>query len=283
MISFALLSAALSLGQVEAQELYQDLRRQKLPAAGLRLTGPFASKYSVPEDAGLRIALPAKREKSGPVGLQNEVPITGDFEIIGSYELLAAESPTRPSGVVGVNLYIVQGDDGNRFAKIVRYTPRNCPAYGIQHTDRSRQPTTIIENFPTDEKAGQLCLKREGNLLTFLVKDATTEGTFKKIFECEFGWDDLSIVRYVVNTGEEPLAVDARLVDLRIRYGKLAEGAPAVEPPSTWLRLLPGILGVVVLGTGAAVWLLRRRTRDNKEGQARARLAGPKHKLGKCV
>jgi hypothetical protein len=265
MIASAFLSCALfGVAQAgEPKEFYQDLRQKQALLPGIMLAGPFTSKYTFREDEGLRVTLPAKREKLFTMALQNRFVVPGDFEITGTYELLSADAPDdpkRPMAVVGVNIYIVQGDDQKRTARIGRFnTFQHGHAYEVAHTDRNPGGTHLQTRFPTKASSGQLRLVRQGTYLSYLVKGDGDE-TFEELHKVDFGTDDVTVVRFVVNTSEQPLAVDARLIDLRVRSGTLPAVAqmttedppPAISSSHTWL-----ITGAAMVVLVAAAGLLR--------------------------
>jgi hypothetical protein len=257
--------SVLAVGQAaEPLDFYQDLRQRGELQAGVRLSGSFISKYTFPEAEGLRVALPAKRESLGTLGLMATFPVPGDFEITGSYELLAADTPHKSNGLAGVNFYLVPGTDNTRFAKLGRYNTPGGPVYFLFHKNRQLpQPATIL-TWPTTEKTGQLRLTRQGSKLIYLMQDATTAGQFKELFQEEFGTDELTTVRFVVSTNDEPLAIEARLLDLRIRSGSVpapTDPVPTdpVRPPGgrVPLGLALGVFVAVLLTAAAFAW--RRR------------------------
>lgn len=113
--------------------------------------------------------------------------------------------------------------------------------------------------FPTTTKAGQVRIQRIGTVLHYLVADDSGT-TFRELAEEEFVSDECT-VRLVANTGSGP-AVDARLVDLRIRADHLPITATGSARPWVWTRrLLLALLGVAVVGAGIAGfrWWHRRR------------------------
>jgi hypothetical protein len=256
------------------EDVVQDLRKKNDVSSEFMLVGGEAVQYAVHEQEGLHINLPAKRKATAAVGLQAKIRVSGDFEITGAYELLAADAPVKPQNVVGVNMFIMQGPDGKRFARLGRSGTAQDHVYVVGHNDPEQKPKA--QRFPTTEKGGQLRLVREGSVLTYLVKDGTT-GKFKELFTTEFGTDYLTAVRFVVTTEDKPLAADARLLELRIRSGGQVADAPTVAPekpgePKTaetaqtsasrgWLiaALLIGVALVVMLAVVIGVWLLMRR------------------------
>ena len=272
-----LVCAIVTLGQAgvaqagEPGNVYQDLRNQQPLLPSLRMTGAFLSKYTIREPEGLRVTLPAKRENYSTIAVQSDFRVPGDFEITLTYELLAAdrpENPEKPAAAVGVNIYIIQGDDDKRHARIGRFnTWKRGHVYEVSHTDRNREQSTKMQRFPTDQSAGQLRLVRKGTVLTYLVKDAATENEFRELYVAEdFGADDLKVVRCVVNTSEQPVAVDARLIDLRVRSGDLP--AAVLDPTPLeerrnywWLTTALGVVVVVIGGLALASLVRRKRAR----------------------
>jgi Protein of unknown function (DUF1583) len=258
------------------EDVIQDLRKKNDLSPEFALVGGAAVQYAVHEQEGLHINLPAKRDATAAVGLQAKFKVSGDFEITGAYELLAADAPVKPQNVVGVNMFIMQGPDGKRFARLGRSGTAQDHVYVVGHNDPEQKAKA--QRFPTTEKGGQLRLVRAGSTLIYLVKDGTTDGKFKEIFKAEkFGTDELTVVRFVVTTEDKPLTADARLLELRIRSGGQVADAPTVAPekpgePKTaetaktsasrgWLiaALLIGVALVVMLAVVIGVWLLMRR------------------------
>jgi hypothetical protein len=236
-----------------------------MPELPVILVGPNAATVVKPEDAGLRITLPANRQNRQPVGLHMKFPLSGDFEITASYELLAADKPPpgRIRYGVGVNLLISLGPEQARMAKIARYLVDQGTGYVADITVKEA-PTPYQSQFvPSDNRAGKLRLRREGSTLRYLV--AGREGQpFEEIYQSEFGPDEIGVIRLVANTAGTPAGVDVRLADLRIRHGTPLDPVqpePAAEQPSGWnVWLAGGILGwAVTLCTGVALYLLHGR------------------------
>ncbi len=241
-----------------------------MPAPPFQLVGPDAAEVAKPEERGLRVTLPAKRTKLPAVGIQSKARLSGDFEVTGTYEVLAADLPGKDTGRfgVGVNLLISPGSGMQKIAKIAHFRlVQEGTGYVADFTLRGTPPTYRSQFTPTEARSGQLRLKREGATLRYLVADGPG-GEFRELYKTEFGDEDIEFVRFVVNTGETPVAVDARLVDLRMRSGgPLPAGAAdhepaAPEPPkSRWKVWLAGaILGLVVT-LALGVWLITRQRR----------------------
>jgi hypothetical protein len=267
--------ALLVLAQAgDAGDVYQDFRNQGDVVPGLTLVGEHVAKYSTPEPEGLRVTFPVKRETVASLGVQGTSEVHGDFEITGTYELFSADVPARATNVVGVNIFIMEGPDGKRHARIGRFNTPQGHLYGMLFFDAKNPKANAGLRLPTGEKAGQLRLVREGNRLSYQVKDGTTEGRFREVLHADFGTDDLTVVRYVVNTSEEPCAVDARLVDFRIHSGSAAQPAatPATPPPRGWWKVW--LVLPLALAVPLGVWLAVRRARRARKTPAPAPVTG---------
>jgi hypothetical protein len=238
------------------EDLYQDLRGRNPTESWLVPTGDDFDTLAVPDAGGLHVRIPRRKNQTA-IGFQTTAPVAGDFEITGSYELLAADAPAAP-GVVGVNLFILSGPADQGIGRIGRFDTRTEGAvYEVHHTKPG--PPQVIR-LPTQQTRGQLRLVREAGNVSYQVSDATRNGDFQELCKSEFGRAEVTVVRFVVNPGGEDSAVEARLLDLRIRSGAAAAGARAALPADgggMTALLLAGLLGgVLVVPLG--VWLTMR-------------------------
>ena len=150
----------------------------------------------------------------------------------------------------------------------------------------------LAPSIPTQAKAGQLRLVRKGARLRYLVSDAPGQ-EFREVFnQADFGADDMDQLNFgVSDSGVPGNPVDARLIDLRIRTGKLvgekatapaplpepeanpvapADDVPVLAEPNgkatsrVWLvaaLLVAAVLTLLLLITlGMALFLRNRRT-----------------------
>ncbi len=234
--------------------------------------GPDIDVVVKPEDEGLRITLPATREKNYPIVVMPALTLTGDFEITGAYELLAADRPTKGYGV-GVNLTIATNEARDRFAKVSRILRAQEGSVYLTEFWKHDPKVYKASSVPSEVKAGQLRLVRAGATVRFLVADAPGND-FRVLAERDFGTEDVPRVGFTVaDSGSPGNAVDARLVDLRIRFQNVAAVGVATKAPNAdvavpsadrgWLMaaLLIGAAIVVFIGVGAgaAFFLWRRR------------------------
>src|SRR5262249_57270629 len=81
------------------------------------------------------------------------------------------------------------------------------------------------KTVPTQVRAGQLRLVREGSTIRYLVADGP-EQEFREIHRDEFGGRDVEEIAFVVSSHGGATDVDARLVDIRIRSGRFAARPP---------------------------------------------------------
>lgn len=213
------------------EKLYQDFRGAQRPQP-LRLFGPDAEEVTRAESAGLRIALPANYKKRG-VWVTPQAPVSGDFDITAGYELLAVEQPREGAGA-GIVMLAKSAED-KRIAKLCRLLRvQEGERYLADITDSNFQPKPKITTkmVPTLARAGQLRFVREGSILRYLVAEAPDQ-EFREIHRAEFGSGDVTELKLVITNHESAAAVDARLIDLRIRAGRFSTVAAqpiAVSP-----------------------------------------------------
>ena len=269
-----LIWASSSFGQdAYKEEVYQNLRDKAEVLPQFNFFGNDARQYVTPEAGGLHVIFPANRTELSSVGLQTKFKVAGDFEITGTYELLSADMP-NDTKVAGVNLFVMQGPDGKRFGRLGRFSTNQGNLYAVSHTDRNTPAKRRRQ--PSEAKAGQLRFVREGSLVAAQVKDATMPD-FTELYSTEFGNDELSVVRFAANTDNQPYALDARLVDLRIRSGGKVGGAAAlnadkpapIAPAKTegskgWLIAAIVMTGsfVVVVAFGVGIWFVLRQRKS---------------------
>lgn len=261
-LSGSLIVLALLLpGQQSAAELYEDFRGRRIPEGLVKLVGPNVRQWVNPEEEGLRFNLPADRPPA-PLGVHTEFPITGDFEITATYEVLDAEQPKKGYGV-GVNITFSPDAEQVRRGTLARFRLASGES-GLLVRCKNPGGTDLTPRIvPADVRGvGRFRFKREGATVRFLVADGLQDD-FQQLHEFDYGTDSVGLVRFVVNTGNVPAAIDARLIDLRIRCDSIpgveATAAPAATTRSS-LPLLLALSAAVLLMTGLFLfWLWRRR------------------------
>jgi serine/threonine-protein kinase len=255
------LATALLVQQATAppssKDIYQDFRGSRPLLSELTIDGGDADEVSRPEAEGLRVTMPATRRNPGPVGARVTCPISGDFEITATFEILSADPPRQGNGV-GVALNISTDPDLGNFAKLGRfYRAGEGSVFLVESWNKDRPGSYLAQGIPTNVLTGQLRLVRDGSTLRYLVTEGPGDD-FRELHRDNFGPDDLSLLRFVVNNSGSPAGVDARLVDLRIRSGKRAAEI-GITGANRWLTGV-GLL-VLVLGLGAVgAWLVLRRS-----------------------
>ena len=155
-----LLPGALSAQQPTAKEVYQDFRGKPPMLPEFRLAGPDLKTVTKSEEAGFRITLPKTRKAIFPVEIAPTFVVTGDFEITGAYELLAADMPTDGYGV-GVSLNISTGNDLHKFLKICRVLrPEGKSVFMAEYWTKGADDWAGPQ-VATEVRSGQLRLVRE--------------------------------------------------------------------------------------------------------------------------
>jgi hypothetical protein len=225
--SLLVLAAALP-GQAPDTEFVHSFRHGNMPPPErMTLAGVDELTEITPEEAGLRIKILANRGKDG-VGMQTRFPVTGDFEMTASYEILSADRPTEGYGV-GFNVTIAPTNWQEKRAAVGRlWMPRSGSGFQALIMLGGPKPVNKYAWDPSETMKGQLRLRREGAKLQYLINDGPGL-PFREMFQFEYGTDDVDIVRFVANPGKSAAAVDVRLLDVRMHWGGLPDH-PAAAP-----------------------------------------------------
>lgn len=266
--------------QASAKEVYQDFRGQPPQPPEFRVEGPDLDAVTKAEEAGFRITLPKKRKAHRPVEIASTFVVMGDFEITGTYELLAADMPTDGYGV-GVCLNVATTRDLHKFLKVSRVLRPTASVFMAEYWTKGADDWQGPQ-VPTEARSGQLRLVREGSRARCQASAGPGQ-EFMTILEKEaFGTEDMVYLRFQVTDGNKPgYAVDARLIDLRVRHGRAGQphvAEPVTPPPSappqvassprsSPLRalLLVGILSIILLTAFALAWFINLRRRDSSK------------------
>jgi hypothetical protein len=265
-------------GQAAGAEFAHNFRGGAMPPAErMALVGMDPMVEATPEEEGLRIKILPNRGKDG-VGMQTQFPLTGDFEITASYEILSADKPTKGYGV-GFNVSISPADWQKKRAGLARYWTVQKKS-GFQPTMMMAGPEPVREFAWEDSETmkGQLRLRREGANLLYLINEDLGQ-PLREIFRCAYGTESVDAVRFVANPGTSPAALDVRLLDVRMLWGKLPEHAataPALDVKNTtqaadgggihlWLLVL---ISLFLLGAGLLTFYLfqHRNVASGKAG-----------------
>jgi hypothetical protein len=228
-------------------EVYIDFRGRPLPPE-IRVSGPEKAAFIRPEPEGLRVTLPKDRYDLGAVKFDLVTAVKGDCEVTATLDILEAEEPPDELGV-GVFLAI------NQAVRVGRMT--GTAGQQAIVWERWRLPDGSRDyrgrDFACPDKARRLQLKRTGEDVHFLWSPSAKGNDLREIGQCEFGDQDVTLVRLIAQTGQRPCRLDVRFVDLRVAGPSVALGH--------WRPWLPAAIGVGGLIVIAALVAVRRRMR----------------------
>ncbi len=247
------------------KEVYFDFRGKPLPPE-LLLRPDGAERFVRTEPEGLRVTLPKNRDNLEPVKVSTRFGVQGDFEITATVEILQAERLSPGAWGAGAALFLNRAEPANQgasFARVSRPEGKEVVLY-----DLFGKPGEVdVNSQPCPDKLVRLRLKRSGSQISYLLATGLQGENFEELSPKTFGRDDIQQVTVRVMTGRQPYSVDARLIDLRVRSGRVPAtpvAAPTDVPqePQTgfrwklWLAAaIVGLVGAAFLGT----WLLWRR------------------------
>jgi hypothetical protein len=247
-------------------EFAHDFRGGPLPP---QLTQFGDSQCLLLEPEGLRFTLPKDRQDQEPVGIATGFEFGGDFEITTTFEILQAVPPPAGYGV-GVTLVVkkappVRGEAA--VGRVVRPGARDLVIWDrlLDQPGPDGKPVSEAGFSPRAAKVGRLRLKRTGATLHYLWAAGTTGDEFEEIHQGEFGREDLGRVIVSGVTGRQPRDLDARILDLRVRW---APTPPAKAAGHGWLAL--ALAFALVAGIGLALFRARRPAAKRPEAGAPA-------------
>jgi hypothetical protein len=234
-------------------EVYFDFRGTPLPPE-LALKPEGVERYIKSEPEGLRVTLPKDRKNLAPFELSTRVTVQGDFEITAALQILSAETPRGGFGV-GTSLFINKVDpptEGATLGRLLRPGGKDDLFWDQGFGKPGQAMQYDIKYQPCTDNDLRLRLKRTGSKLSYALGPGLQGTTFVELEPKNFGANDLEKVLVRVTTGRQPHAIDARLVELRIRSGRAADPkdvvavvAPDAGPRRSGTRLL--LVGGIVL------------------------------------
>jgi Protein kinase domain/Protein of unknown function (DUF1583) len=232
---------------------HHDFRGRLLPGA-LRPFGPEAGRFVNVEPEGLRIALPDDRNPRGAVGVALAAPVSGDFEITATVEILQADEP--PPGSFGAGV-LMRADETARMGRLVVGKPRSGRGNGAaagpgapeepatqvvvwdQWVFEEPKPKLIGDKVPCEANVLQLRMKRTGSTLSYYWAPGASGGKFQLLHQGPFRTDDVKVVELMASTASQSGGLDARFLDLRVSY------APSLAQILCWVA---GAAVLVVVG-----------------------------------
>jgi hypothetical protein len=211
---------------------------------------------------GLRISVPLGT-KGRNIGVYTRFGVRGDFEITASYEILAV-SPTKEGSGVGPELYVRSDKGWGDFVGMARYV-RDDLQGGIISSVHGRKvdgkPTYQGEDVPATNRAGKFRIVRNGPTVNFLVAEGKDE-RFREVHRCEFGRDDINMVRLSAIFRGSGYELDLLWHDLTIRAEELPGWyrRESMKGQRTLFFWINGVLVVVIVAglLGYHRWQMRQ-------------------------
>lgn len=232
----------------------------------LTMTGPAARTVALPDGQGLRVTLPAKRQKQDPISITPRFTIKGDFEATLSYDFISSEEPLPQSGV-GIHFSVKVVGDNPQAVSITRLRKPKGGKQSLNETfganvitpgpdGKDKYDTKILS---ATHKSGRLRIERTGEVIKLLAADGP-KTPFQEVRSVSIGTGSVESMKIqcMASTG----GVDVRFVELVVRAESLGNEPATVTPPSgssTWIWVAVGV--IVIAGVGSVVWWMRSRRR----------------------
>lgn len=230
-----------------------DFRDSQFDGLQLGVTDPAMARRMRPEDDGLLMELPGG-EGVGEVAFSPRMSLEGDFEIAVAYEIIDIASPDRGYGV-GPRIYVATASNDEDAATISRCKSRDGADVYSAHRAQSlptdsgeRQRKHSVQTAPTTATAGQLCLRRIGKELAYLVSDEEKR-MLTEIRKLPFTDADVTSIRIGLDRGGATSAAAVRWKDLAIRADAFATGQNQIS----WEALL-GVATLAALLLASTAW-----------------------------
>jgi serine/threonine protein kinase len=256
-------------------EVHRSFKGRTDDVQRFELIGPDADQCVKFEPTGLRITLPLGHPgKRFATGVAWPIPIKGDFEIELSFEILQEPGLKEAGQGTGVFLGIdlnsptpnratltrgARGESGKQFISWFALTRDDC----------DKPYADVLRSLPTQSSTGRLRLVRVGSVLSFLAAEGEN-GEYKRVYRDTFRTDEVERIRIGGYTGGPEAALDARVIDVRVRTKAKLDAPGALEQGPGKIRWLPlgGVLALVIGSSLLGLWWFARRGRQRSEALA---------------
>ena len=250
----------------EPAEFHHDFRGRSLPKEMERFNVRQADLVHE-ETEGLRISIPETwTHPPGGVGVKSAFGLRGDFDATTTFEILRADNgPKAPPDRIGVGVSFAIDLAGYpafeqtaSFLRVLNPNGKQVVQWNWKHDGR-----VDSSNLLCADKVVRLRLKRTGSSLYWFWAPGTEGDEFQEVFRCEFGSGDIDRIRLTAVTGQKPVNVEVRWLDLRVRGHFIDSSIFAASKGGLATALLFGM--VITLLLALTIWFFLRRRRDNLE------------------
>jgi hypothetical protein len=217
------------------------------------LFGRFGSarKSTVLRDPrGIRFQMPGTGNNAGQTGLYSLFSLAGDFEISADYNFIDVPAPTAGYGASCGIAVDAKGPSGQVQFVRVNLAPRGW-RYRVGRDPTGTRQQFEDTDYPARATTGRLVLRREAGTLVCLA--AEKSGELEELTRFEFP-QMVERVRFFVDSGGSPTAMDVRLAPIRIQAEK-----KATDPTEVVEQRLPwwGTVLLIVGGAGLSFLIYR--------------------------
>ncbi|GIW96027.1 MAG: hypothetical protein KatS3mg110_4068 [Pirellulaceae bacterium] len=248
------------LGQMN-ERFYQDFRPGNLVAPSMTPLQIGPSGRILPGSQGIQLSLPEKHPANDVIGYSPIFQVGGNFQITVRYKIVSAGKPEKG---MGAGLKIWGKFAGQKYCAVTLghfKTPDSDKSLivSVLGTGQGQDRQFQTQSVPASAEHGRLRLVRENNRLTFLFAPGDSD-SFIELQSGEVVPENLTNLRIVATSHEDPAAVNVQLLEFEVLADRLAGAQPVVKKRWNWRWI---VLPIAVAGAGVGGFLLWLRHRKS--------------------
>jgi WD40 repeat protein len=271
-------------------DFYHDFRGAKPLPAVFKVQNYENQASLTAEKEGLRITLPAERQRTDRVGLKLPMNLAGDFEVTVGFEILNVALPIKGNNGVGLNVILAREGAGESvsFERNKRPNGDDVLLSAHQTTSPEGKAQWKTKQQPSTMTSGQLRIVRIGGEVTYWAAEGNSN-SFRKVDISQYSTVAINTIFLAAYPGFSQNSVDVRLKDLRVRQTAIAQPtnvgskekftevintgevpdakAPAAFYERRWFLLSVAFFAILLCSAGC-LWIVRRRRNDEEVAPA---------------
>ena len=213
-------------------DFYHDFRGAKPLPAVFKVQNYENQANLTAEKEGLRITLPAERQRTDRVGLKLPMNLAGDFEVTVGFEILHVAQPIKGNNGVELNMILAREGAGESvsFERNKRPNGDDVLLSAHQTTSPEGKAQWKTKQQPSTMTSGQLRMIRTGGEVTYWAAEGNSNN-FRKVDISQYSTVAINTIFLAAYPGFSQNAVDVRLKELRVRQTAIAQPTNVANLP----------------------------------------------------